>query len=202
MGKASAFQIFLVFYFIFQQQSLICLFSPSSLTCKRPIPRTMRVVLGQCLYTGKNGRFQCPCKAGTASLSFDTCCGPFCDTCTRPMGDHDEYTEHHPYCKAGLRQPHLQCLEDVGIFFSNTPRLFGYILVIRSRGGMPRSKHLQDPKIAAIFKLAVASDGIGVSKPKNSLLTTLELIWRNGWLHFREVQGRTFYVFPNSIRRW
>ena len=126
-GKLQLFKYSSFSTSFFSNSLLYVFFSPSSLTCKRPIPRTMRVVLGQCLYTGKNGRFQCPCKAGTASLSFDTCCGPFCDTCTRRMGDHDESTEHHPYCKAGLRQPHLQCLEDVGIFFSNTPRLFGYI---------------------------------------------------------------------------
>lgn len=68
---------------------------------------------------------------------------------------------------------------------------------------MPKADILQRQGVATVFKRAVACDEVGADDfEKTTEVETLEMIWRNGWLHAKKTNYGVRYIFPSSIHCW
>lgn len=64
---------------------------------------------------------------------------------------------------------------------------------------MPKADILQLQGVATVFKRALACDEVGADDfKKTTEVETLEMIWRNGWLHATKTNYRIRYIFPSA----
>ncbi|EED20554.1 hypothetical protein TSTA_037720 [Talaromyces stipitatus ATCC 10500] len=77
--------------------------------------------------------------------------------------------------------------------FSHPSRLFRYLNDTPFIRGMPNADILQHQDVAKVFKRTVACDEISADDFENAAeIQTLEMIWRNGWLHARKIRSSLY----------